>query len=216
MLKVLQGFLGEQWQTPPMYSAIKVKGRKLYDLAREGKTIEREPRKINIKELKLVDLSLPHALVKVVCSKGTYIRVLGEDIGKALGCAAFLSDLQRTGVGKLSIEDALTFEELEQLEPEEKLKVLSPVDSLLSSLSSVVLNEEAAGRFVNGQSQRYGQKDGNKKYEADQSVRVYKETEEPQNFLGKGRLRADGLLMPERLLARVEGKTEEAETTEES
>ena len=108
--KVLNLFLGDSFQIPPMYSAIKVNGKKLYELAREGKTIEREPRKINISEIELLEYKEPDEIkFRVVCSKGTYIRVLCEDIAKKMNTVGYMSSLRRTRVGNFRIEDANKF-----------------------------------------------------------------------------------------------------------
>lgn len=108
--KVLNLFLGDSFQIPPMYSAIKVNGKKLYELAREGKTIEREPRKINISEIELLEYREPDEIkFRVVCSKGTYIRVLCEDIAKKMNTVGYMSSLRRTRVGNFRIEDANKF-----------------------------------------------------------------------------------------------------------
>ena len=100
-------FLGEIEQIPPMYSAIKVNGRKLYELARKGKSIEREPRKVRVEEFELTGIKLPEIHFRIKCSKGTYIRVIANDFGQRLGCGAVLSSLRRTDIGKYSVEESL-------------------------------------------------------------------------------------------------------------
>ena len=117
MLKeVTEGFLGEQYQVPPMYSAIKVNGKKLYELARKGKEVVRKPRKINIKELEILsfDEKKQQARIRTVVSKGTYIRSLCDDIGKKLGCGACMGELIRTSSGIFNIREALTLDEIER------------------------------------------------------------------------------------------------------
>lgn len=109
-------FLGETDQVPPMYSAIKFKGRKLYELARRGVSVERKPRRILIKELDILKIDLPNIAFRVACSKGTYIRQLCEDIGKALGCGAYLSQLRRVRSGSFTIDEALGLSELRRIE----------------------------------------------------------------------------------------------------
>ncbi|MFQ5769088.1 MAG: tRNA pseudouridine(55) synthase TruB [bacterium] len=104
--KVCDGFRGEIYQIPPMYSAIKIKGKRLYDLARRGEIIEREPRKITIYKIDLLDFQNPFVTLKIVCSKGTYIRALAHDIGENLGCGAYLKSLIRTRIGPYKIESA--------------------------------------------------------------------------------------------------------------
>ena len=114
--KILNSFLGESMQIPPMYSAIKVNGKKLYEMAREGKVIEREPRKINISEIELLDYKEPDEIkFRVVCSKGTYIRVLCEDIAKRIGTIGYMSFLRRTRVGNFRIEDSGKFIKMEEI-----------------------------------------------------------------------------------------------------
>jgi tRNA pseudouridine55 synthase len=116
--KVCECFVGEQYQIPPMVSAKKVGGKRLYKLAREGKEIEREPVKINIKNLEITKINLPYVKFTVSCSKGTYIRTLCYDIGKQLGCGAVLAGLRRTQCGMFSIEDSTTVEEIKEWEQE--------------------------------------------------------------------------------------------------
>ncbi len=109
---VLKKFLGEQLQIPPMYSALKHKGKPLYTLARKGKTIERNPRKIVISELEIKEYKLPFVQFRVTCSKGTYIRSLVKDIGEQLECGAYLTQLQRTRIGTFHLSEAKTLEQL--------------------------------------------------------------------------------------------------------
>ena len=110
------GFLGEIEQVPPMVSAIQLNGKRLYDLARQGKEVERKPRKIEIKKIDIMDISLPDVSFSVTCSKGTYIRTLCHDIGEVLGCGGHLSGLRRTRSGNFSIDDAVTIEQLRDKE----------------------------------------------------------------------------------------------------
>ena len=109
-------FLGEIYQTPPAYSAIKYKGRKLYELARKNISVEIKPRKIHIKELEIMKLALPEITFRVRCSKGTYVRQLCADIGDSLGCGGYMSGLRRTRSGKFSLDEALSMEELKKIE----------------------------------------------------------------------------------------------------
>lgn len=108
-------FLGDIKQTPPIYSAIKFRGKKLYELARKGERVKIEPREISIKKLEILTISLPEIFFKVTCSKGTYIRQLCVDIGEALGCGAYMSQLRRTRSGRFSIDDAIGLERLKEL-----------------------------------------------------------------------------------------------------
>lgn len=117
----IQSFVGEQMQIPPMYSALKVQGRKLYELAREGKEIEREARPVTFYEIKILSVSLPFVKFQVTCSKGTYIRTLCHDIGQKLGCMGCMKSLLRTKVDRFELQDSLKLSELEHLVKEEKL-----------------------------------------------------------------------------------------------
>lgn len=109
---VLSGFVGEQVQFPPMWSAVKVSGKRLYKYARGGRVIERTPRKVFIKSITPVKISIPDVTVDVVCSKGTYIRTLADDMGRKLGCGAYLAALERTRIGEYRLEDAYSVDEL--------------------------------------------------------------------------------------------------------
>ena len=111
ILKTKEEFTGEIFQTPPMYSAVKHKGKSLYKLAREGKTVEREPRKVFVSNFEITKINLPDVFFEISCSKGTYIRAIANDLGKNLGCGAVLSSLRRTKIGSYKVEDALTIEE---------------------------------------------------------------------------------------------------------
>ena len=114
---IAQSFIGEISQVPPAHSAIKLKGKRVYELARKGTQIELEPRKVMIKEFEINKIELPVVNFHVVCSTGTYIRSLANDIGTALGCGAYLSSLCRTRIGTLKLEDALTVEQFENTLP---------------------------------------------------------------------------------------------------
>lgn len=116
-----QGFVGEYLQVPPMYSALKVDGKKLYELARAGKEVERKARPVRIYELEILECALPVVRMRVVCSKGTYIRTLCADIGERLGCGGTMRSLRRTRVGQFSIEDACTLGQLQQWKDEGRL-----------------------------------------------------------------------------------------------
>jgi tRNA pseudouridine55 synthase len=109
------GFVGAVEQTPPMYSAVKYKGKKLYELARRGRTVKMKPRRVTIRNLEVSSVSLPEVSFVVTCSKGTYIRQLASDIGDLLGCGAHLSRLRRMRSGRFSIKEAVTIDELKQL-----------------------------------------------------------------------------------------------------
>lgn len=132
--EIIALFQGEQMQIPPMYSALKVNGKKLYELAREGKTVERKARKIRIDELKIEKIELPRVTMTISCSKGTYIRTLCNDIGEKLGCGACMEHLLRTRVGEFELEDCLRLEELQEAKENGKLEdCLMQVDRLFEN-----------------------------------------------------------------------------------
>lgn len=111
---VIRSFLGEQQQIPPMYSALKVDGKKLYELAREGKTVERKPRAVQFYEIEIKKIELPYVRFSVTCSKGTYIRTLCHDIGQKLGCGGCMEELLRTRSGNFVWEDSMTLAQVEE------------------------------------------------------------------------------------------------------
>lgn len=127
LLKEMKAFVGDQYQTPPMFSAKKVNGQPLYKMARKGKTVAREPRVINISKFELKGFSLPEVDFLVACSKGTYVRTIAQDLGERLGCGGHLCELRRTGVGKFRIENADTIEAIENMSPSALRKRLIPV-----------------------------------------------------------------------------------------
>ncbi|MEX5748131.1 tRNA pseudouridine(55) synthase TruB [Massilia sp. X63] len=190
----LARFRGPIFQVPPMYSALKRDGKALYEYAREGITLEREARPVTIHALSLVDYSAPYLKILVTCSKGTYVRVLGEDIGAALGCGAHLNALRRVQVGALSTERMITLENL-QAHPD-PLSLLAPVDALLSSFPSVELTSELAKRFLNGQRLALGKEAIAVPAQLGR-VRVYHEGK----LLGTANLQEYAILAPERLIA---------------
>jgi tRNA pseudouridine55 synthase len=133
--KEMATVMGDQYQTPPMFSAKKVNGQKLYKLARQGKTIEREARVIHVSRYDILDFSLPEVSIIVGSSKGTYIRTLAHDLGERLGCGGHLCALRRTQVGKFRIEDANTLEEIENMAPSELRTKLIPVNQAVPSVA---------------------------------------------------------------------------------
>ncbi len=145
---VISGFIGEQEQLPPMYSAVKKNGKKLYELARAGVEIEREARRINIYSIDIIDISLPFVTIDVYCSKGTYIRSLCDDIGTALGCGAVMTELRRTLSAGFDLSAAHTIDELEAME-EPEAAVIS-TDRLFSELEAIYLNEKQEKSILNG------------------------------------------------------------------
>ncbi len=190
----LARFRGPIFQVPPMYSALKRDGKALYEYAREGITLEREARPVTIHGLSLIEYSAPFLKILVTCSKGTYVRVLGEDIGAALGCGAHLNALRRVQVGALSTDRMITLEDL-QAHPD-PLSLLAPVDALLSSFPSVELTAELAKRFLNGQRLALGKESVMVPGELGR-VRVYQDG----RLLGTANLQEYAILAPERLIA---------------
>ena len=150
----LRHFRGEIEQVPPMHSALRCEGRRLYELARAGRTVERKPRVVTISGLELLSRSGNTVELQVRCSKGTYIRTLAEDLGKTLGCGAHLAALRRTAVGRLRVEDAATLDELEAADESRRRRFLLPPDALLDHLPEVRLGSDDEWRVRRGQSAR--------------------------------------------------------------
>lgn len=188
---VLTSFVGPNEQVPPMHSALKKDGKPLYSYARAGETVDRKPRKILIKELQLMDIKENDITIKVACSKGTYIRVLAEDIGKSLGCGGYLLTLRRTGIRDLGLRNAIGLEQLSELGDAERAARILPVDSLVQILPAVSLDGEASQRIVNGLAVLIAGGDAG-------LVRLY---DAGGAFLGLGEHRSDGVLLPKRLLS---------------
>jgi tRNA pseudouridine55 synthase len=186
---VLARFSGAIEQVPPMHSALKRGGRPLYELARAGQHVERAPRSVRIERLQLNAFDGIDARITVQCSKGTYVRVLAEDIGAALGCGAHLADLRRTRVGALTLERAVTLAGLEALDLAARRAKLLPPDALLATLPRVELDADDAGRFVQGQRLPL-------RIAASARVRVYAEA----RLLGVASVDEHGVLAPRRLI----------------
>lgn len=148
--RTLISFHGRISQIPPMYSALKRNGRPLYELARQGLTVERTAREVTIHALDLLEFSGERCRLRVACSKGTYIRTLVEDIGQVLACGAHLTALRRTAVGDLTLDDAVPLARLDAGGEAIRRRSLLPVDALLQSLMPVVLDGLAAQRFLHG------------------------------------------------------------------
>ncbi len=148
-------FIGEIDQVPPMHSALKKDGKPLYEYARAGQTVERAARRVTIRAIDILatdlDAVAPTVTLRVCCSKGTYIRTLGEDLGEALGCGAHLVALRRTQVGSLTLDGAVTLEALEAASEDRRAALLAPVDALLQTLPRVELGAEDSRRFLHGQ-----------------------------------------------------------------
>ena len=192
--EVMQGFLGDIEQIPPMYSALKHKGERLYKLARAGVEVEREPRQVTIHALELLTLTPPLAEIRVHCSKGTYVRTLVEDIGAALGCGAHVSGLRRLGVGPFDDSHMIDMEGLQAVaaESEHALdQLLLPLESGLAQWPDVRLSSDAAFYL------RQGQPVLVPKAPTAGLVRLY---EGESRFLGVGEILDDGRVAPRRLM----------------
>lgn len=187
--RVLPQFTGDIEQIPPMHSALKRNGRPLYELARKGIEVEREPRAVFIHAIDLLSFAGDRLTLRVACSKGTYIRVLAADIGKALGCGAHLAGLRRTVVGDLDLARSVTLAELESLDEAGRAEHLQPVDALLHSLPVVMLEGEDAERFRHGNPVDLAAGLAGK-------IRVYAD----DRLIGVGEPGADGRLWPKRLV----------------
>ena len=152
LLAVLPKFRGDILQVPPMYSAIKVNGQKLYDLARKGREVERQPRSITIHELEMLDFAGNEARLRVRCSKGTYIRTLCKDIGEALGCGGCMAALRRVEAGEYTLEGSIPLRQLLDISEagEDVEHLLRPVDTMFASHEKLSLNEKQARLVKNG------------------------------------------------------------------
>ena len=194
LMQVQALFTGVLMQVPPMHSALKKDGKALYEYAREGLEVERAPRQVTIHALELQELPAHEGVrsvwLKAHCSKGTYIRTLGEDIGIALGCGAYLSALRRVQSGRFSVDACVTLEALEAMPEPQRHMQLQAVDALLDSHQPITLQADDAGRFLSGLRRRGAWPD------LDQ-VAVYGAS--PHALLGTAHVRA-GELIPERLL----------------
>ncbi|MGB5495161.1 MAG: tRNA pseudouridine(55) synthase TruB [Sedimenticolaceae bacterium] len=191
--EVLADFVGEIEQLPPMYSALKHKGRRLYELAREGVEVERELRRVRIHDLTLGEVDLPEFELDVHCSKGTYVRTLAEDIGEALGCGAHVSALRRTGVGPYRQLPMHTLEAVERAASEGQAALdalLLPIDTALSDWPEVQVGGDAAYYLKQGQAVLVP------KAPTQGWVRVY----HAERFLAVGEVQDDGRIAPKRLM----------------
>lgn len=184
-------FCGDIMQLPPMHSALKRDGVPLYKLARQGIEVERLPRPVSIRAITVLDVALPFVRLHVDCSKGTYIRTLGQDIGERLGCGAHLSALRRVAVADLKIADAVTLEVIaDAVANGTELELIAPADSLVGDLPAVRIDQVAYLRFSHGNSVIFPLPDGDR-------FRVYSPDDV---FLGVAMRAADGSLQPQRLI----------------
>nr|WP_304954776.1 tRNA pseudouridine(55) synthase TruB [uncultured Acetatifactor sp.] len=172
---IAASFVGEYLQVPPMYSALKVDGKKLYELARAGKEVERKARPVNIYELELLECSFPIVRMRVVCSKGTYIRTLCADMGERLGCGGTMQSLRRTRAGRFSLEDACTLGRLQQWKDQGRLsQALSPVDSVFQDCPALHVQGEGCRLLDNGNGILPEQTAEGERYAAGSWVRMYR------------------------------------------
>jgi len=195
LAETLASFLGESRQIPPMYSALKQDGQPLYKLARQGVEVNREARTIWIDFLNMTEFNVPTVKFDVKCSKGTYIRTLVEDMGKALGCPAHVSDLRRTTHGVFDINGAVTIDELNQLRQEKAFQALDnkilPIETALSELPSISLSEDSAFYVKQGQAVQVA------KAPVDGWVSLFGAND---MFMGIGEIQDDGKVKPKRML----------------
>ena len=192
---LLPTFTGPISQVPPMYSALKRDGKPLYEYARAGVELERTARDITIHQIRWIDIQWPQATLEVSCSKGTYIRVLAEDIGNLLGCGAHLEGLRRTEVGHLNLEQSFTLESIQQALLDSSSYIL-PVDALLQTLPHLTVDEQQAKRLEMGQRVPLNLPS------IEALVRIYRATAAPHNFIGTADWRS-GVLHPKRLISQA-------------
>lgn len=195
---VLLQFTGEIDQVPPMYSALKRDGKPLYEYARAGITLDRVARRVCIRTLECIQYDAPYLTLRVTCSKGTYIRVLGEDIGAVLGCGAHLQALRRTQVGALTLGHAMTLDAVIAIPEALRSQSLAPVDALLSSFPEISLPESLSARFLQGQRLSLA-KEGLVCPVEQGRARVYRQSD--ARLLGTGQIVEFGVLAPERLIS---------------
>ncbi|TVP45917.1 MAG: tRNA pseudouridine(55) synthase TruB [Halomonas sp.] len=193
---VLTRFRGEIDQVPPMYSALKHQGKKLYELAREGKQVERAARRISVYDARLLSFDGSAFELEVTCSKGTYIRTLAEDIGQALGCGAHISQLRRLKTGPFLADGMWTLEALESLADQAALEAeLMPVDVLVDHLPSLMVDDTAHARLAHGQPAMLT----TGTLAPDALARLYY----AETFIGLGVVKGDQEVAPKRLLSTV-------------
>lgn len=186
----LRRFTGEIEQIPPMHSALKHQGKRLYELAREGKTVARKPRRVTIHGIGLDNLALPCFTISVNCSKGTYIRTLATDIGEHLGCGAHLTALRRTASGPFRLDQAITMEALAALPPEQRRALLLPIDAAFPDWPALELDQVQTRRFRHGQKLPGFQRP---------SLPTPALVKQGERLLGIGEIQPDGVLKPARL-----------------
>ena len=184
----IESFIGEYDQVPPMYSALKVNGKKLYELAREGKTVERKSRRVQIHGIRILEMNLPHVRMEVDCSKGTYIRTLCHDIGEKLQVGGCMEELERTKVGRFLKEDAVTLDEVRQkMEQGEGAELFTPLDQIFAELPAVTVTDAKAWMSYNGNDLPERFLLEKEEWTDGQEVRVY---DSRKNFIGLYQYRA--------------------------
>lgn len=172
--EAIMSFLGEYDQIPPMYSACKVNGKRLYELAREGKEVERKSRRITIYELEILSMNLPEVKMRVLCSKGTYIRTLCHDIGEKLGCGGAMKTLLRTQVERFSLEDARKLSEIEEIvKVGNTSEIVISVEEMFSELPAITVKDDFRGAVQNGNPLFLRQIIGKSGWIDGEQVRVY-------------------------------------------
>lgn len=172
--EVIEEFVGAYEQIPPMYSALKVNGKKLYELARQGIEVERKARTVQIHAIHIKEIDLPRVRMEVTCSKGTYIRTLCHDIGQKLHCGGCMEELVRTRVSRFRIEESFTLEQITQLKDAGKLKdILVPIDEMFSQYKKVVVKEKNVSLVYNGNPFFREQAEKVTDLSDEESVRVY-------------------------------------------
>lgn len=149
--KCIGEFVGDYLQMPPMYSALKVNGKKLYELARQGIEVERKKRPVVIHEIHILEIDLPRVRMEISCSKGTYIRTLCHDIGQKLGCGACMEELTRTKVGRFELADSFNLQQVEEMKESGRLEeIIVPIDAMFSEYEAVTIKKEFAAFAYNG------------------------------------------------------------------
>ncbi|SHJ24221.1 tRNA pseudouridine(55) synthase TruB [Hespellia stercorisuis] len=174
VMDCIQGYIGPYDQLPPMYSALKVNGKKLYELAREGKEVERKTRRIEIYDIQILEMKLPRVRMVVSCSKGTYIRTLLHDIGGSLGVGGCMEELERTKVSCFTLRDSETLAQIEERKQNGTLdEILIPVDAMFDEYEKVFLNERGTFLACNGNLFSQNEIEGAGVYQVGEYVRVY-------------------------------------------
>ena len=190
--KELKSFIGLSKQTPPMFSALKYNGQPLYKLAREGAKVERQEREINISELILLNYSKNIIKIEVTCSKGTYIRTLAEDIANKLGMDGYLTELRRTKIGKLNINEALSIENISTLSSDKRKSCIKPTEVLVDKYPKLSLLDSEVDFIKNGQPIKLKKK---------LNTEIYTLFTKSKDFIGLGEIDSNNLLKVVRLIS---------------